>query len=154
GLMTTDSGRKTVAYLAKCALSRGDSIVKQDASNNNYTFPGTLGLCPQWKTGNVSTDWQCQEYISACLMAHVNTAGVHIPIWLDAQNTNIGWGTSSSYPYQEGTFFGNIMTTGNFNHGTVNAPQGYFCDGDGFAGGSNGVVAGRLGAGQGSVPYT
>ena len=54
GLMTTDGGRKTVAYLVKCALARNDSLVKQDQNGVNYTFPGGLGLCPQWKNGGIA----------------------------------------------------------------------------------------------------
>src|SRR5262249_48850400 len=72
GLMTTAGGRRTVAYLVKCALGSGDSLVKADNNGTNYTFPGSLGLCPAWKSGNVATNWQCQELISACLMAHLN----------------------------------------------------------------------------------
>src|SRR4029077_5793924 len=106
------------------------------------------GLCPAWKSGDISTNWICQEYISACVMAHLNTAGIHIPIWLDADNqtTKIGWGVDlTNYPYQEGTFFGNILITGHYNHADYNAPVGFYCDGDGFASGSSGVGAGRIG---------
>jgi hypothetical protein len=147
--MTTDWGRRTVAYIAKCALASGDSLVKADPNGTNYTFPGSLGLCPAWKSGSIATNWSCQEYVSACLMAHLNTAGIHIPIWLDADNqqTSIGWGVDlTNYPYQEGTFFGNLLITGAYNHGGANAPGGFYCDGDGFASGSTGVVAGRIGA--------
>ena len=78
--------------------------------------------------------------MSACLLAHVNTSGVHIPIWLDSEGA-IGWGQSTSYPYQEGSFFGNIF---------VNPPKGYFCNGKDF---DSGTVPGRLGAGQSNAPY-
>ncbi len=86
GLMTTSAGRKTVSYLVKCALAANDSLVKADQNGNNYTFAGGIGLCPAWKNGGVSTDSQCMEGISACLMAHVNTAGVHVPLWLDSND--------------------------------------------------------------------
>ena len=47
------------------------------------------------------------------MMAHVNTAGVHIPIWLTSEAPQIGWGLDLvNYPKQEGTFFGNIIETG------------------------------------------
>jgi hypothetical protein len=154
--MTTSAGRDTVAYLVKCALASGDTLVKADQNGTNYTFQGGIGLCPAWKTGDISTNWNCQEYLSACLMAHINTAGVHIPLWLDAdsQKTGIGWGVDlTNYPYQEGTFFGNIMITGNYNHANYQAPAGFYCDGDGFASGSGGVVAGRIGANTTTV-YT
>jgi hypothetical protein len=70
-------------------------------------------------------------------MAHLNVAGVHVPIWLDSPISAIGYGSSSSYPNEEGTFFGNVFTTSN---GKVPA---YFCEGAGFA---KGIVPGRLGA--------
>jgi len=86
-------------------------------------------------------------------MAHVNTSGVHIPIWLDSEAPQIGWGTSTSYPAQEGTFFGNIMETGDLrgiNMTGISGPVAYFCEGQGI---TAGVVAGRLTSGAGNVPY-
>lgn len=140
GLMTTDWGRRTVAYLVKCALNSGDSLVKADQNGTNYTYQGSLGLCPAWKNGGVSSDTGCQEYLSACLMALTNTAGVHVPLWLDAAATSIGWGQSSSYPNQEGTYFGNIMV---LNAHGISGLNAYYCEGPGF---NQGVVPGRLGA--------
>ncbi len=154
--MTNSGGRKTVSYLVKCALASNDSLVKQDQNGTNYTFAGGLGLCPAWKNGGVNNNGSCQELVSACMMAHVNTAGVHIPLWLDAANNAIGWGISSSYPFQEGTFFGNIITTGDLSQlgqPGVTGPAAYYCDGDGFTTGINGEVAGRLGAGSSNAPY-
>jgi hypothetical protein len=71
-------------------------------------------------------------------MAHVNVAGVHVPIWLDSPISAIGYGSSSTYPNEEGTFFGNLFVTG--SNGKVPA---YYCEGNGFA---KGIVPGRLGA--------
>jgi hypothetical protein len=153
GLMTTDPGRKTVAYLIRCALAANDSLTKRDQYGATYTFPGGLGLCPQWKNGGVTTDRTCQNMVSACLMAHINTSGVHVPLWMDSESPKIGWGISPSYPKQEGTFFGNIIMTGNLSSlsmPAVNAPVAYFCEGAGI---SAGVVAGRLTSGASNVPY-
>jgi hypothetical protein len=153
GLMTTDGGRKTVAYLVRCALSNGDSLTKQDQNGASYTFPGALGLCPQWKDGGVATDRPCQNMVSACMMAHINTSGVHVPLWMDSESPKIGWGVSPNYPKQEGTFFGNIIMTGNLSAlsmPNVTAPVAYFCEGAGIAAG---VVAGRLTTGATNVPY-
>ena len=119
----------------------------------SYTFTGGLGLCPQWKTGGIATNRTCQNMVSACMMAYINTAGVHVPMWLDSESPAIGWGVSPSYPKQEGTFFGNIMMTGNLTSigmPNVNGPVAYFCEGAGI---SAGVVAGRLTSGAINVPY-
>jgi hypothetical protein len=97
------------------------------------------------------------EGISACLMAHVNTAGVHVPLWMDSNDPSIGWGVDrTNFPMQEGTFFGDILDTGaltNLAKPNVTAPVAYYCDGAGFPGGASGVVAGRLGANQAGAPY-
>jgi hypothetical protein len=147
GLMTTSDGRRAVSYLVRCALSSGDSITKNDQNNVPYTFPGSMGLCPAWKNGGVSGDLGCQERVSACMLALINISGVHVPLMLDASYSTVGWGYNPSYPYQEGTFFGNIMTAN--AHGTpgINA---YYCEGPDFA---SGVVPGRIGAGYTGAPY-
>ncbi len=141
-LMTSTAGRITAAYLVRCALPLGHSLTQKDQTGASYTFLGQLGLAPEWETSSCAAG--CQEYVSACLMAHVNTAGLHIPIWLDAASPNVGWGQSALFPKQEGSFFGNLF---------VNPPQAYYCDGDGFTGGATGVVAGRIGAGGANEPY-
>ena len=136
--------------MVKCALASGDSLVKSDQYGTAYTFDGGLGVAPGWKTG--ACDQNCQELISACLMAHVNTYGVHYPIWLDSAAPSVGWGLPPSNYKMEGTFFGNIMSTGNMNHGSDVAPLGHYCEADDVL---YGRVAGRIGDinDQGAAPY-
>ena len=138
-IMSTAEGRNTVSYIVRCALPAGRSITKQDQNGTSYTFPGQIGVAPQWETNGCGTD--CQQYVSACLMAHVNTTGQHIAIWMVGDASPLGWGTSSSYPYQEGSFFGNIFTS---------PPSANYCEGEDF---DLGVVPGRLGATQSGAPY-
>lgn len=145
GLMTTAAGRLTVKYLVRCALPANDALMKQDQNGVTYTFPGELGLAPAWKDG--ACDLSCQQALSACMLAHVNTTGVHIPLWLVSPNPAIGWGTDPQYPNREGTFFGNIFAP-NAGSGRVDA---FYCNGPGF---STDVVPGRLGATQIGAPYT
>jgi len=80
-----------------------------------------------------------------------------VPLWLDSNNSAIGWGVDrTNYPMQEGTFFGNIIDTGNLSsigRPSITAPVAYYCDGASFTPGSNGVVAGRIGANQVGAPY-
>jgi hypothetical protein len=78
-------------------------------------------------------------------MAHINTAGVHIPLWMTSPMTPIGWGQSPWYKTREGTFFGQIMLTNPSNN-----LDGYYCNGPGT---DSNVVPGRLGSNQGAVPY-
>jgi hypothetical protein len=110
-----------------------------------------LGLAPAWKTG--ACDTTCQEYISACMIAHINTAGVHIPLWIVAQHPAVGWGLDPGYPNQEGSFFGNIFVTGAHGYAVNNVPQvaAFYCNGVAY---DKGVVPGRIGSGQTNAPYT
>ena len=142
-LMNSAAGRSTLSYLVRCALPANHSITKTDSTGASYTFAGGIGLTPQWETG--TCDGDCQRWISACLLAHVNTAGIHVPIWLVGQNNYLGWGQSTSYPNQEGTFFGNIFTTNEAGH-----TDAYYCEGPGF---DKTVVDGRLGSNQVGAPY-
>ena len=139
-LMNSASGRSTASYLVRCALPPGHTVTLKDARGTAYSFGGALGLAPRWETA--SCDAGCQEYVSACLMAHINTAGLHLSLWLDAANPGIGWGQNATYSQQEGSFFGNIF---------VSPPRAYYCEGAGFTGGISGVAAGRINA-AGSDP--
>ncbi len=142
GLMTTSEGRDQVAYLVRCALPANTSITK-----GSYTFPGLLGMAPQWQNG--ACDTTCQENVSACILAHVNTAGIHVPLWLVAQNTAVGWGQDPEFPNQEGVFFGNVFTAG--AHGTdPNTVPALYCMGAKY---NVNPPQGRLGSTQTSPPY-
>jgi len=151
GWITSDPGRKALGYLVRCALPAGHNINKA-----GYTFYGGLGLCPAWEYGSIATDRHCQNLISACFLAHINTSGVHVPLWLASESSTIGWSLDqTNYPSQEGTFFGNIMTTGNLSNlamPQVTAPVAYFCEGAGI---NAGVVSGRLTVGaMYGAPYS
>ena len=132
GLMTTAGGRDIVKYMVRCALPAG-SVADQAGSERRrrYTFPGVIGIAPEAINGTCDLD--CQERISACMLAHVNNSGAHIGIWLVGPDAAIGWGSSPAYPYQEGAYFGNLI---------ANPWQGYYCLGKDMG---SGEVPGRLG---------
>jgi len=142
GLMTTDVGRQQVSYLVRCALPANTSITK-----GAYTFQGLLGMAPEWQFG--ACDTNCQEAVSACMLAHVNTAGLHIPLWLVAQNAAVGWGQDAEFPNQEGVFFGNVFALGAHGTDPTKAPA-YYCMGSKY---SLNPPKGRLGSVQTSPPY-
>jgi hypothetical protein len=139
GLMTTSGGRDIVKYMVKCALPNGRSISKQDNTGAWHTFQGAIGVAPELEGGPCGVT--CQERVSACMLAHVNNAGTNIDIWIDSEGA-IGWGTSPNFPYQEGSFFGNLFPT---------SWQGFYCNGRGYDAGS---VPGRLGTPLANNVYT
>jgi hypothetical protein len=73
-------------------------------------------------------------------MAHVNTTGKHVSLWLENQ-TVLGLGNSNAHPIQESAFFGNIF---------VSPPKAYFCNGRDW---DRAAVAGRLAGGPYVNPY-
>lgn len=81
GLMTSDAGRSTADYLAKCSLANGDYIDKQDNYGTWRRYYGRLGVGTVWKNG--TCDEACQQRISACMMAHMNSTGNHVPIFIN-----------------------------------------------------------------------
>ena len=145
GLMTTPGGRQVVQYMAKCALAEGTNLVKADQYGVSYTFPGKLGVATQWLNG--MCDMDCQERVSACMLAHVNNAGVHISIWLDSEGA-LGWGRDPNFPFEEGSFFGNLFPSTKNAAGQIVSTlggrdwEGFYCNGKDWDSGS---VPGRLG---------
>ncbi|MEE9382077.1 MAG: hypothetical protein V3V08_01520 [Nannocystaceae bacterium] len=115
GFLTNAPGRKLVRYIVECALPAGDQIIK-----GNYTFHGKVGLAPEWKTGHCDED--CQEWVSACLLARTNATGSTVSIDMRASHPAIGTGSGNSrFTEQEAAFFGNLF---------ANPPVAYSCMGD------------------------
>jgi hypothetical protein len=132
GLMTTSGGRDIVKYMVKCAYPQGHTLNTHDQNGVPYSYDGYIGIAPEAENGPCGLD--CQEKISACLLAHVNNSGQHIGIWLVGPDPGVGWGGSTDYPYQEGAFFGNLI---------VSPWDGSYCAGSMM---SAGEVPGRLGS--------
>jgi hypothetical protein len=105
GFMTTEEGRMVVQYLVGCALPLGASVTKEDPEGNQYTFEGIAGLAPEWEEGECEVE--CQEWVSACLLARVNAFGLHVQIEMAADHEAIG--TDTPCTHQEGAFFGNLF---------------------------------------------
>ncbi|HET6146881.1 MAG TPA: hypothetical protein VFH68_05070 [Polyangia bacterium] len=140
GLMSSADGRTTVTYLVRCALPAGRSITKTDQNGKPYTFKGQIGVAPGWETG--ACTGTCERWVSACMLALVNTTGDHYPLWMVAENPAIGWGLDPAFPFQEGSFFGDIFTS---------PPSAYYCGGPDFR---INPIPGRIGTAQVMPPYT
>jgi hypothetical protein len=105
----------------------------------SYSFPGQIGVAPEWENSACGT--ACQELVTACMLAHVNSTGQHINILLDGDSPALGWGYFIDYPFQEGSFFGNIF---------ISPPVANYCNGSDF---NSAVVPGRLGSSQVGTLY-
>lgn len=96
----------TARYLVECALPLGASLTK-DVDGVPTDFDGALGLAPEWEYGACNKD--CQEWVTACLLARTNVSGVAVPLWLTGDHPALGSGTNLAYPVYEASFFGNLF---------------------------------------------
>jgi hypothetical protein len=107
GALLADEGNHAlVRYLTECALPAGASITKT-VDGEPIEFDGRLGLAPEWEDD--ACDEDCQEWVSACLLARTNVSGQSVELWLRADHDAIGSGKSLSFPVYEASFFGNLF---------------------------------------------
>jgi hypothetical protein len=147
GLMTTALGRKQVEYIVRCALPPTASITKKDQYGKSYTFQGLLGLAPQWQES--ACDLNCQEHVSACLLAHINTSAIHVPLWIVSGHPAVGWGPDPEFPNHEGSYFGNVFLLGAHGTDPTKAPM-FYCTGPKY---NVNAPSGRIGSTQTNPPY-
>jgi len=103
-----------VSYIVKCAKPTGQTMTwKNPATGVSYTWPGELGLAPLWTNRAMTTTEQ--QVMSACMVAHANKFGVHVPIAVEgitAAGTMIpqAAGELTTYSVREAGWFGNTAT--------------------------------------------
>jgi hypothetical protein len=99
-------------YLVKCSLPLGLGM-SFEYGGLTYFWPGLLGFAPHWAAGESIPENE-QQLVTACLGAHANRYGAHVPISLlgrDADGTPLVTSDDelSSFPVTEGCFFGNVF---------------------------------------------
>src|SRR3569623_739995 len=108
------SAAAQVSYIVKCAKPTGQNVTwTNPATGTSYTWPGELGLAPLWTNRAMTTAEQ--QVMSACMVAHANKFGVHVPIaveGLTAAGTMIpqAAGELTTYSVREAGWFGNTAT--------------------------------------------
>ncbi len=122
GLLTDPDRLDTVRYLVECALPEGH-VVTKTVDGQLLELEGMLGLAPEWEDD--ACDEDCQEWVSACLLARTNVGGHTVHVWMRADHPAIGEGTNLLYPSYEASFFGNLFVDPESQHycqGTVVGP--------------------------------
>lgn len=117
GLLLDPAAHAAVRDVVECALPAGHSIVKQ-VNGEQLTFEGELGLAPEWEDD--ACDEDCQEWVSACLLARTNASNTAVSVWMRADHPAIGEATNALHPTYEASFFGNVFAA---------TPQRYYCQG-------------------------
>ena len=111
-LANTDQKRQELKYLATCALPPTMRLVSTQGTER-FTFPGSLGLAPQWISGRLSL--QQERWVSACLYALTNAYGKHVEVSIRATSPLVPFvpflrataEEEQRFPIFEGAFFGN-----------------------------------------------
>ena len=105
--------REFLKYVVSCALP-DDEVIKMTIDGQSYSFPGSLGMEPQWGERGGSCDESCQRWITACVLARVDFLGVERPI--SVRGLNKGLKTTGKeakdFPVREATYFGNVFAPG------------------------------------------
>jgi hypothetical protein len=104
---------KFLKYVVSCALGAQQSLTFT-AAGQTHTFPGQLGLAPQWGTAHGSCDGSCQRWVSACVLARVDAAGIDREISVRGPSLALlpSWSELFQYSQREATYFGNLFITG------------------------------------------
>lgn len=105
-LLADPVSQKLARYLVECALP-DDVTIAKEVDGEVLELDGLLGLAPQWEDG--ACDEDCQQWVSACLLARTNVSGEAVELWLRADHEAIGSGTHVSFPVYEASFFGNLF---------------------------------------------
>ncbi|MCP3058713.1 hypothetical protein LXT21_08015 [Myxococcus sp. K38C18041901] len=69
-----------MSYVVTCAVAAGQTrTFTNPVTGVQYTWLGSLGLATNWANGVGATPAE-QQVVSACLAAHANKYGLHVPI--------------------------------------------------------------------------
>ncbi len=69
-------GRELLKYVVSCALPDGDSVTVKVDGTTLRRSRARSGLAPDWGRAHGSCDGSCQRWVSACVLARVDAAGV------------------------------------------------------------------------------
>jgi hypothetical protein len=111
-----DLSRMLLKYTVSCALdsSQSFSFSWKDSARvvHNESYPGQLGIAPEWASGPL--DVQGQELVSGCLCARTNWYGVQVIISLryvdGVLRIVIDTPEHLFYPHVEGACWGNLFS--------------------------------------------
>ena len=107
-------GRQLLEYIVKCALPPTGKVQLTDKINGQTTeFQGKIGLYPSWSSTRCGRE--CQELISACLLAQVNAFGVKAEISLSGPGLERTIRERDIFPIREAAFYGNIFGSANMS---------------------------------------
>lgn len=106
GILTSAADRSTADYIIECALPEGATLTKV-VDGEVLEFEGLLGLAPEWETGACDDD--CQQWVTACLLARTNVSQESVLLWIEADHPSIGLGGRPEGLVREASWYGNLF---------------------------------------------
>ncbi|HEV3032805.1 MAG TPA: hypothetical protein VG319_14245 [Polyangia bacterium] len=105
--------RQFLKYVVSCALP-DDKSVTINVDGQSYTYPGLLGMEPQWGEDGGSCDESCQRWVTGCVLARVDHLGIERMISLRGMNGALRTSRdeADAYPVREATYYGNVFAKG------------------------------------------
>lgn len=113
GYTVHSAGQTFLKYLVECALGPNQYIVK-----GQKAYMGKVGLAPEWQ--NSGCGLNCQEWVTACLMARTNAQGASVMIDMRGTHPALTTAATPGFTKQEGAFWGNVF---------ADEPTAYACEG-------------------------
>lgn len=108
--------RLFLKYLIRVAFkpSQCETFQWPDPQTGSFpaTYCGRLALCPQWQSRGVKDDIDCQEWVTAGLLAHLNAFGIKVPFSARAVNPPllvVSEFEATAFRYREAAFWGNLF---------------------------------------------
>ncbi|WP_437668920.1 hypothetical protein [Sorangium sp. So ce131] len=111
---------QAMAYLTYCALRNDQTLVIPNQLNGgSYAFKGGHGLAPAWYADRALSGDE-QRWVSACLLAHMNSQGKQVAISLRGPRFPAAPEEERAYGEQEAAYFGDLF---------LDAPERFACRG-------------------------
>src|SRR5262249_37072515 len=104
--------RNVLSYIVSCALPADQSIdIAIDGAP--YSFQGELGLAPEWGEAGGSCGKNCQEWVSACVLARLDFLGQKHVSSVRGENKGLEACVDEreTYTQREATYYGNLFVT-------------------------------------------
>ena len=125
GLLADPAKLGIAEYLVECALPPGSTVTKE-VDGETIELHGLVGLTPEWEDGDCDED--CQQWISACMLARTNVAELTVQIWIQGDHPVLGEGVPEGALFEAG-FYGNLF---------ADPDAQYYCEGS-----KEGIVAAK-----------
>jgi hypothetical protein len=101
-------------YVVRCAVPKNRTLTyRNPVTARVYRWGGHLGLARDWSAGHPATERE-QQAVSACLAAHVNKFGLHVPLSVlgrTARGKPVPYTAREleRFSVREACFFGNVF---------------------------------------------